>query len=97
MYRGCIYFDQKKFAAVRGYGYVACSRFKTRAGVHLYGKMRTSDFLPVGEEKESEQLQRGVMSQDSGSDSEGGLSQVGACDWSGSPGKQENDDFAEYS
>ena len=29
---GCIYFDQLKWPAARGYGYVAVSRFKTRAG-----------------------------------------------------------------
>ncbi len=55
---GCIYFDQHKFAAGRGFGYVAVSRFKSRAGCHLYGKLRRTDFLPVGEEKESEILKR---------------------------------------
>ena len=34
----------------RGYGYVAVSRFKRRAGVYLYGKLRRTDFLPVGED-----------------------------------------------
>ena len=38
----------------RGYGYVAVSRFKRRAGVHLYGKLRRTDFLPVGEDPASQ-------------------------------------------
>ena len=59
---GCIYFDQLKHSAGRGYGYVAVSRFKTQAGCHLYGKLRRTDFLPVGEEKEDEVLQRGYES-----------------------------------
>ena len=45
---GCIYFDQHKHAAGRGYGYVAVSRFRSRRGCHLYGKLRRTDFLPVG-------------------------------------------------
>ena len=58
--------------AARGYAYVACSRFKTRAGCYLYGKMRRSDFLPVGPELETEVLTRAEDS-DSGlsADSEG--------------------------
>ena len=34
----------------RGYGYVGVSRFKRRTGVYLYGKLRRTDFLPVGED-----------------------------------------------
>ena len=34
----------------RGYGYVAVSRFKVRTGVYVYGKLRRTDFLPVGED-----------------------------------------------
>ena len=65
---GCIYFDQKKFHAGRGYGYVAVSRFKTRAGVHVFGKLRRTDFLPVGDEKEDEVLERGILSETSDED-----------------------------
>ena len=32
LYQGCIYFDQKKFPAGRGYGYVAVSRFMSPCG-----------------------------------------------------------------
>ena len=59
---GCVYFDQMKREAARGYGYVACSRFKTRSGCYLYGKLRRTDFLPVGPDLESEVLQRGYDS-----------------------------------
>ena len=69
---GCVYFDQKWHHAGRGYGYVAVSRFKTRAGVFLYGKLRRTDFLPVGEEKEDEVLERGWESLSS-SDEERGI------------------------
>ena len=67
--QGCIYFEQKKYPAGRGYAYVAVSRFRTRAGCHLNGNLRRSDFLPVGEDKEDEQLERGYYSLNS-SDSE---------------------------
>ena len=70
LYHGCLYMDQKKRPAARGYGYVACSRFKFRNGCYLYGKLRRSDFLPVGEPKEDEVLERGYHSKDS-SDSDG--------------------------
>ena len=63
---GCIYMDQRKRAAGRGYAYVAVSRFQSRAGCHWYGKLRRSDFLPVGEEKEDEVLERGVESESTG-------------------------------
>ena len=68
---GCIYFDQHYHAAQRGYGYVAVSRFRTKAGCHLYGKMRRTDFLPVGDEASDEDIERTAVSQ-SESDSEDG-------------------------
>ena len=77
---GCIYFDQKKRAAGRGYGYVAVSRFKSREGCFLFGKLRQTDFLPVGEGKESEILDRGVLSESTDSEEEF-IETVGAgCD-----------------
>ena len=68
---GCIYFDQKKRAAGRGYGYVAVSRFKSREGCFLYGKLRQTDFLPVGEDLKSEILDRGVLSETTDTEDEG--------------------------
>ena len=70
LYHGCIYFDQKSRVAARGYGYVACSRFKFRTGCYLYGKLRQNDFLPVGPELEDEVLERGYESVSS-ADSDG--------------------------
>ena len=74
LFHGAIYFEQKKFPAARGYAYVACSRFKSRHGVYLYGKLRRSDFLPVGPTKETDQIERGYESDSSdGSNYSGGL------------------------
>ena len=47
------------------------SRFKSSEGCFLYGKLRQTDFLPVGEGIESEILERGVFSETSDSDEEG--------------------------
>jgi len=62
LYHGCIYMDLKHHAAARGYGYVAASRFKFRSGCYVYGKLRRTDFLPVGDAKEEEVLDRGYSS-----------------------------------
>ena len=43
---GCIYFDHC-YPAELGYGYVAASRFKTKNGIYLYGKVRRTDWIPV--------------------------------------------------
>ena len=48
-YHGCIYMNHRKPCG-RGYGYVAVSRFKSRRGTYLYGRLRRTDFLPVGGE-----------------------------------------------
>ena len=73
---GCLYFDQRRHHAGRGYGYVGVSRFRTRAGCFLYGKLRQTDFLPVGDEKEDEVLERGVESETSDED-EIGMEHIG--------------------
>ena len=52
----------------RGYGYVAVSRFESRAGCYLYGNMRRTDFLPVGDEREEEVLERSIASASSSDD-----------------------------
>lgn len=100
---GCIYMDQKKRAAGRGYAYVAVSRFQTRCGCHLYGKVRRSDFLPVGEEKEDEVLTRGIESEsESGSDTGGfecagwaGAEDIFDCIGALDEGVRLQDDFGE--
>jgi len=68
---GCVWFNQRKRAAGRGYGYVAVSRFKSKAGCYLYGKLRQTDFLPVGEGMDAEVLERGVLSESTDSDEVG--------------------------
>ena len=65
LYHGCIFMDNKWHPAVRGYGYVAVSRFQSKGGVYIFGKLRRTDFLPVGPELESEVLKRGYLSEDS--------------------------------
>ena len=78
-----IYFDQNKRHAGRGYGYVGVSRFKRRSGCYLFGKLRMTDFLPVGDEKEEEVRIRGKDS-DSTHSSEEGLEYAYASSDSGS-------------
>ena len=72
LYHGCIFFDQKKPAG-RGYGYVGTSRFKSRTGCHVYGKLRRTDFLPVGGIEDDEVLDRGYESVSSDEDDGCGL------------------------
>ena len=57
----------------RGHGYVAVSRFRSRRGCYLYGRVRRTDFLPVGEEREDEVLERGYDSEDTSEDEDRGL------------------------
>ena len=66
--QGCLYFDQtgcKKKHPGRGYGYVGASRFRSREGCYLYGRIRRTDFLPVGEPQEDEVNERGIQSESS--------------------------------
>ena len=67
MDHGCVYFEHKRHHAGRGYAYVAISRFRSRAGCHLYGKLRQSDFLPVGIDRDDEVWERGEDSMNSDS------------------------------
>ena len=60
---GVVYSNQKFYAAPRGYGYVAVSRFRTRDGVYAYGKLRRTDYLPVREPAEDELLYRSELSE----------------------------------
>ncbi len=82
-HHGCIYFDLKKKPAARGYGYVAVSRFISKKGCYLYGKLRRTDFLPVGAEREDEVLERGVLSESSEDDMASGLQYLGMSSLAG--------------
>ena len=68
IHNSCLYFDQtgcgKKHPG-RGYGYVGASRFRAREGCYLYGRIRRTDFLPVGEPQEEEVTVRGMQSESS--------------------------------
>ena len=87
---GCVYFEQWKHYAGRGYAYVALSRFRSRAGCHLYGVLRQSDFLPVGPDKDDEHWERGYDSLNSSDSEYEGHRNVG--NWS----EQETDSESEY-
>ena len=41
------------------------SRFRSREGCYLYGRIRRTDFLPVGEPQEEEVDERGIQSESS--------------------------------
>ena len=51
-----------------GYGYVGASRAQTAEDLWLLGKLRRSDWLPVGEPRRRWQTTRGTSSSDDGSD-----------------------------
>ena len=51
---------------------MAVPRFRSRSGVYLYGRLRRTDFLPVGEESPGEVLERGYDSA-STDEEDGGL------------------------
>ena len=73
IFHGCLFMDNKWHPAARGYGYVGVSRFRSREGVYIFGKLRRTDFLPVGPELETEVLQRGYDSVDSDDEEGAGL------------------------
>ena len=52
---------------------MAVSRFRTRLGCYYFGRIRRSDFLPVGEDGEDEAVERGYYSVDSSDDEDRGL------------------------
>ena len=64
-----LYFDHC-YPPERGYGYVGASRARTKAGLYHYGRLRRSDWLPVGGEGSDEQTMRSAQSDSSG-ESEG--------------------------
>ena len=74
--QGCLYFDQARHHAGRGYGYVGASRFRSREGCFLYGRIRRTDFLPVGEPQEHEVTERGIESESSDEEDA-----VHKCNW----------------
>ena len=51
----------------RGYAYVGASRAQSKAGLYHYGRLRRSDWLPVGEPSDEDQLERGYSSESNSS------------------------------
>ena len=45
-HHGCLWFDHSH-PPERGYGYVGASRFRSKNGIYLFGKVRRTDWLPV--------------------------------------------------
>ena len=79
--QGCLWFDQHKHAAGRGYGYVGVSRFRSRSGCYIFGKLRRTDFLPVGAPNPAiEVLEREADSESENSDDEYACG-LAARDW----------------
>ena len=89
--QGCIWFDNKKYPAGRGYGYVAVSRFRKRSGCYVFGKIRRSDFLPVGEDQDDEILERGYESKDSDDDGGTGMEYMGGLAHQGDSSSEEGE------
>ncbi len=50
------------FPPGRGYGYVGASRARSREGLYLYGRVRRTDWLPVGGDSDEEDTMRGEES-----------------------------------
>ena len=94
--QGCIYMNQKRRAG-RGYGYVAVSRFVKRKDCYLFGKLRVTDFLPVGPDRDDEVFDRGAMSQDTATEDEGDFAyashRMGAL--AAAPSDEDDDDLVE--
>ena len=70
---GCIYSNHQRHPAGRGYGYVAVSRFRSRGGCFLYGKLRRTDFLLAGEGQPEEVTERGYQSVSDDSENYSGM------------------------
>jgi len=58
---GGLYFDHC-YPPDCGYGYVGASRFRSSDGIYLYGRIRRSDWIPVGQTKETWELRRSAAS-----------------------------------
>ena len=65
---GCMYFDHC-YPPERGYGYVGVSRFRFKAAIYHYGRIRRTDWLPV-KTSIDDQMVRGVDSEDGEYDEE---------------------------
>ena len=76
--QGALWFDHC-FPADPGYAYVGASRFKRACDIMLMGKVRVTDWIPVGAVEESAQLKRGADSEDTRSEEGLGSEDPGSC------------------
>ena len=79
LHLGALWFDHC-FPPERGYGYVGASRFRSRDGLFLYGRIRRSDWTPVATPKDHWALRRGCDSISTQSDNDSGRSDSDGCD-----------------
>ena len=61
---GCLFFNHC-YPPERGYGYVAASRFRSKAGLFHFGRIRRTDWLPVSGDETLEQTKRSCDSDNS--------------------------------
>ena len=57
LWLGALWFDHC-YPPERGYGYVGASRFRNRDGLFHYGKVRRTDWIPVGKVQDDWELRR---------------------------------------
>ena len=79
LHHGCLYFDHC-YPPERGYAYVGVSRFRSASGVYHFGRIRRTDWLPVGPFVDGQQLERGQESKESGGDDEEYYSEISMDD-----------------
>ena len=65
-----LYFDHS-YPPDRGYAYVGASRVRTANDCYHFGLIRRTDWLPVGGDESTEQLQRSADSMSDSEDSDG--------------------------
>ena len=99
LHLGALYFDHC-YPPERGYGYVGASRFRSSAGIFLYGKVRRSDWIPVGKAKPDWEMRRSAASVSSSSAHDSGYESDGddiyvetASEDSSVPAGPESDDY----
>ena len=73
LHLGALWFDHS-FPPERGYGYVGASRFRSRKGLYFYGRIRRSDWIPVGPTQPGWAMRRGCQSRSSEEANESGRS-----------------------
>ena len=83
-----LWFDHS-YPCDRGYAYVGASRVRSAKDLCLMGKVRRTDWLPVGGNEEDEQSRRGSDSEDSQSNSDQGSEDMAPSDSSDSPSEDQ--------